>query len=254
MGLEQYAIPHDPESAHQLHWEPGMWGKGIYAQDGTLHHWTTGERSDGDPTHRRYMMESPSFGYDPYGPKFRGSDDHHYFWISPEGHLTLLNRENDQASVQAMTQIDPRLARDPDYDQFTGWRFADMQSQDRVLHGGGAPKIVSPHPDASQQQLDADKYYSRRPFVYDQNKNTAYVGAPGQFHSNVYSQYAHHGLRNGYEGYVFKGYIPNEGGEPQPDEAGWFNPPENHREVLDAVAAHHGVPPKHEGETHWNFG
>lgn len=157
-GLEQYGIPYDPQAAHQLHWQQGQFGKGILAKDGTLHTWNT-SRQDGDPNHRRYMMESPAFGYDPYPtPEFRGNNDHTYFWVDPDGALFMLNKGQPE-NVQRILQLDPRLYHPKlDTDE---WRFSDYRNQQRgvddeildMLAGPAKePRPLSPEQEALEQR------------------------------------------------------------------------------------------------------
>jgi hypothetical protein len=156
MELDQFQVPYDPSSQHQLHWEPGSYGKGIMSRDGTLHTWNTW-REDGDPNHRRYMMESPSFNYDPYQPGFRGNDDHMYFWVDPNGNLFLLNREGDKDAVQRIQQIDPRLHREgPD----ANWNFtAGIDHQQRAMPDFETQKqMYREDPIAAETQLEWDRY------------------------------------------------------------------------------------------------
>src|SRR3954467_12711863 len=129
--LEHYAIPHDPEAVHQLHWQPGQHGKGIISRDGTVHTWPV-DRQDGEPGHRRYIMET--MGTDPYGPNFRGPEDEHsYFWIGPEGDFQPLQGSGPEqlAAVQA---VEPRIG--PPQGDWNTWHFGDAQEQERTLHGG----------------------------------------------------------------------------------------------------------------------
>jgi hypothetical protein len=100
----RFKIAQDPRATHQLNWEPGTHGKGVYTTDGILHTWSV-DRQDGIPSHRDYIREH--LGYDPYRPGFRGRDDHAYFWIDPSGGVSLHNRFDAEPEILA---IDPRLA------------------------------------------------------------------------------------------------------------------------------------------------
>lgn len=127
--LHRFQIPHDPEAFHQLHWSPGQHGKGlINPDDGSVHTWPVGERSDGDPSHRRYIMET--LDRDPYHEyPDRTRESYHPFWIRPEGNIFMLT-PSQQGSVKTVLNADPRLAPPQDEDS---WRFADARTQFRAL-------------------------------------------------------------------------------------------------------------------------
>jgi hypothetical protein len=151
-SLDRYGIPHDPNSAHQLHWEPGQYGKGLLTDDGTVHTWPTG-RQDGEPGHRRYVMET--MGWDPYhnGVFRTGSDPNKYFWIDPKGHLEPLQGFGPEHLSQVQA-VDPRIG--PPQGEWSDWRFADAQAQERTLYGGGPPRHVGNDPDATPESIAND--------------------------------------------------------------------------------------------------
>jgi hypothetical protein len=248
-GLEQYAIPHNPNSVHQLHWTPGNHGKGVMTQEGVLHHWNV-DRADGQPQHRRYIMESPAFGFDPY-PLKDWRQELNPFWIKPDGTLSMLNPTSDWQQVAA---IDPRLGAPDPSDEWHMGRLAELQNQYRAIDEAGPPKLVTPYPEEVHPDAIArNNYYARRPFIYHGGSNTTYVGAPGEHHNEVYLR---HKLDitepNQYEGYVIKNYPV---GENWPDQAAWYNrAPANHEEVLNQVATTFGVPPDHYKPETWHFG
>lgn len=255
-SLDRYGIPHDPDSVHQLHWEPGQYGKGLLSDDGTVHTWNTG-RQDGEPGHRRYVMEA--MGWDPYqnGVFRTGSDPNKYFWIDPKGHLEPLEGFGPEHLKQVQA-VDPRIG--PPQGGWSDWRFADAQAQERVLHGGGPPRHVGNEPDASPEAITNDPrgFAARRPFIYDGASNTVYNGAPGQHHNAVRQQYGLSTNHSQFEGYVMKGLQnhPIQGDEP--DYAEWVHDaPANHEEVLNSVAERHQVTPVHyeaPEEREWKFG
>src|SRR5689334_15711457 len=111
-GLEQFQIPHDPDSEHQLHWQPGQHGKGILTPGGQLHHWPV-DRIDGDPSHRRYIQEI--LGHDLYRVPDQ-QEKGHLFWLYPEGQIEPLvhgstwgDPKYTSAMVKRIQAIDPRL-------------------------------------------------------------------------------------------------------------------------------------------------
>jgi hypothetical protein len=130
------------------------------------------------------------------------------------------------------------------------WNFtSDFQGQQRSLNGGGTPQIIGEYPDPSPEALAGDPkgYLGRRPFIYHEPSNTAFVGPPGTHHDDVYR--SNHALdpraKGTYEGYVMKG-LEKHINQASPDEASWFTEaPENHEEVLDTIAKAHGVKPRH---------
>lgn len=103
----RFKIAQDPNATHQLNWEPGNYGKGLYTAGGILHTWIVDDL-DGQPQHRAYIREH--MGYDPYRPGFRNNEDHAYFWIHPDGGIEMLNRFHDEDDILA---IDPRLGPGP---------------------------------------------------------------------------------------------------------------------------------------------
>lgn len=131
-SLERFQVPHDPGSLHQLHWEPGQYGKGILTDDGTLHHWGTQDILDGGISHRQYMMHhGMGDSYD-----VNQKRKHRLFWIHPGGEVeTLPNGETwgdlrmSEALLRQVQAVDPRLGpfAPPE------WRFADARSQQRAL-------------------------------------------------------------------------------------------------------------------------
>jgi hypothetical protein len=246
-GLEQYAIPYDPDSTHQLHWTPGNHGKGFYTPEGVLHHWNV-SGPDGQPQHRRYIRESPALGYDPYGhPDWENGAK---FWIHPSGDVEMLNNFDQLGDVLA---IDPRLGA-----AGNDWHFADYRTQERAIDPG-PPKIVSEYPDAAPEAVEYDDYAARRPFIYHAPTNTVYVGRPGTHHHQVMAEYGFNTPPEegaNYEGYIIKDYPQVEGESAYPDEASWFHrAPANHEAVLEEVAKAHGVPPSHfQEKADWRFG
>lgn len=242
--LDHYQIPHDPNAEHQLHWQPGSHGKGLVSPEGIVHHWSV-DRQDGQPSHRQYMQGAPSFGYDPYTTQ-PGRDDNHPFWIKPDGELSMLNQGDD--AVDHILSIDPRIAPPSEKG---AWHFGDVQQQNRIINGQGPPEIISPFPDATPLQIKAYDYNARRPFIYNAAEHKVYVGRTGTHHYDVVMQHpALQGQRGGYyEGAVMKG-------SPElPDSAHWFHAaPDNNEEVLDAIAARHGVPAEHyKSGGEWRF-
>lgn len=122
-SLDQYQIPHDPDSQHQLHWIPGNYGKGLVTPDGTLHHWNI-PHLDGNPTHRQYIMQA-GMG-DPYRGKMN-LGMFTPFWINPQGGYEIAHQASSDNS-HIISQIDPRLR--PEYQ---AWRFGDARSQQRAI-------------------------------------------------------------------------------------------------------------------------
>jgi hypothetical protein len=247
--LDRFQLPHDPNSVHQLHWKPGAYGKGIIEDDGTVHTWAVGERLDGDPSHRRYMMEK-GLG-DPYPD--RGLQDHTVkFWIKPEGEVEILpdwGAPKDNHYDQIMS-VDPRLTKATD----SFYHFADMRGQDRVMHD--PPKVVGAYQPASPEAVKRNAYNGRAPFVYDGSSNTVYVGKAGWHHDTLRGHRGIHGEQS-YEGYITSG-LEDHPVETQrwPTQVEWTHydrTPANHEEVLDAVSQHVGLPAAH-ADTGWKFG
>lgn len=248
-GLDQFQLPHDPNSAHQLHWKPGEYGKGIIESNGVVHTWSVGGRLDGDPSHRRYMMEK-GMG-DPY-PNQDLQANTVKFWIRPHGEVEILNDwgspENDH--YDQITAVDPRLTKATD----SLYHFADLRSQDRVMHG--PPKVVGGYQPASPEAVKRNPYNGRTPFVYHAPTNAVYVGKAGWHHDALRTHRDIHGEQS-YEGYITNG-LEDHPDETQrwPSQVEWTHPeqtPANHEEVLEAVSQHVGLPAEH-AEAGWKFG
>jgi hypothetical protein len=253
--LDHFQLPHDPTSTHQLHWKPGSYGKGVIEEDGTVHTWPTGGILDGEPSHRHYMIDK-GIG-DPY-PSQSLQKGTVKFWIKPEGEVEVLSDwgSPSEETYSYLQRIDPRLT--PATDEF--YRFADTQAQDRVLHGGGPPKMVGGYQPASLDAVQRNAYNGRTPFIYHAPENTVYVGRPGWHHDTVRS---HYGLQsdpmapNLYEGFATHGLDdhPDENNR-WPSGVEWTSHqviPDNHEEVLEAVADHTGLPADHADGNIWRF-
>lgn len=235
-SLDRYHAPHDPEAIHQLHWNPGIFGKGLLTHDGVLHTWNTTDFEDGNPYHRQYRQD-------------HGIPDNSYtsFWIDKNGRVTSIpNQDVDWASV---SDLDPRLDfRGVDPDQ---WRFAGFPNQNRAIEG--PPKIVDDQPGEWGWQGDESGWSARRPFIYHAPTNTIYIGDAGKHHQDIYDKYDTNDdfWKNGetYEGYAMKGL------EGHPDEVSFYRRgPKNPEPILKALSEHLGVPVADPlGDSLWKF-
>lgn len=156
-GLEQYELPHDPNSEHQLHWQPGQHGKGFLTPEGILHHWPT-PRIDGDPSHRRYMMEK---GMGDMYSEMTNDQRGHLFWIYPEGNIEGLNHgaswgdpKYKAVMERRLQEIDPRLG--PINDLTNGWTFGSYNHQQRSLEE--KKEMYRTDPVNAERVLDWDEW------------------------------------------------------------------------------------------------
>jgi hypothetical protein len=193
-------------SPHKLSWSLGSQGGGVLSLDGRLETWC-GDRKVANGS-------STSFS------------------ISTDGFISNVSPRDNIGDI--LSSIDPRLS--------------DYQGQERSLNGGGEPLIVGDYPDPSEGQIMSDRngYFGRRPFIYHQPTNTAHIGAPGEYHDDVYRRtYGLDPRKDAYEGFIMKGMKKHPYQE-HPDMASWFNDaPDNHEEVLNTIAKQHSVPPVH---------
>lgn len=120
MELEDFAIPHDPESVHQLHWTPGQFGKMLLENNGTWHTWPVHGGQDGTPFHIHYQQDNNLAARDISGVG----------WIMPDGKF-LTARNVPHADKLKLMQLEPRVSPHSG-DDF--WGASDAWSFDSSTH------------------------------------------------------------------------------------------------------------------------
>lgn len=221
-------------SAHQLQWTPGNHGKGLIAPNGDVHTWNL-DAEDGPPHHGDYIE-----GVNEQTPRTfvlrNGYKGYDLFGIRPDGLYS---------GSLGLEKLDPRLV------PTDKWNFQSATD--------GPVQVVNVDHWHTKEDPHPPKYLEGKldkPFVYDPEGRTVYMGQPGGYHTDLWTMIPGTNPieRSGWPmGRLRETHIEDNPytGEVDhiPQEAEWSSrPPENHEEVHQAI----GAPPL-SGKWAWIF-
>src|ERR1039458_3688906 len=222
------------DMSHQLQWMPGNHGKGLIAPNGDVHTWNL-DAEDGPPHHGDYIE-----GVNEQTPRTfvlrNGYKGYDLFGIRPDGLYS---------GSLGLEKLDPRLV------PTDKWNFQPATD--------GPVQVVNVDHWHTKEDPHPPKYLEGKldkPFVYDPEGRTVYMGQPGGYHTDLWTMIPGTNPieRSGWPmGRLRETHIEDNPytGEVDhiPQEAEWFSrPPENHEEVHQAI----GAPPL-SGKWAWIF-
>lgn len=209
-------------------WEIGMWGKGYINAEGKVYLWD----GSGDIHHDDVI--------DFVGPGNENYDDREF------GSCAYIDKDGAVSGVKDLSFMEIYL-KDPRLHEREG-NSGDW--------GSFFGSISSPYEDATPEEIAEELMNARRPFIYDEKNGVTHVGKPGWYHQNVRDKVGIPYYAKGfYEGAIMKCLPTATDEDPYGDVAEWFTKvPHDHERILNEIAAHHGVTPRHHDPDEWKFG
>lgn len=166
-GKWNFIGSHKAAIEHQLNWEPGNAGKGLFDREGNLHTWNVDERS-AKPWHTDYIRdtlgEAPSESDYPY---YQSA-----FYIKPNGGTFGGGRKFNPGLLDRVESIDPRLRSGESSSH--DWDFNGSRKKADSPIGDGSIPIIE-HP-----EIEVPRPLTGRPFIY--NGSEIHVGPEGASH------------------------------------------------------------------------